>query len=163
MWILWGCDVQARKIAQSKKNKHTVYPIGDGEKKRKESQKPRQKRAPRCDSNPRGYEQGIGPAQQRTGKHEPSQAALVIGRINLINTRQDIGNMQGGETRRSERAKMPKGTAATARAREIRCDTWSRERERDSVYQIARRRRKAKSQEFVKKKGPAMRLEPTWV
>jgi hypothetical protein len=46
---------------------------------------------------------------------------------------------------------MPKGTAATARAREIRCDTWSREREKDSVYPIARRRRKAKSQKFVKK------------
>jgi hypothetical protein len=35
------------------------------------------KRGPRWDSNqnPRGYEQEIGPAQQRTGKHEPSSYA----------------------------------------------------------------------------------------
>jgi hypothetical protein len=44
------------------------------------------------------------------------QATLLIGGIDLINTR-IWANMQGGETRRSEREKMPKGAAATATAR----------------------------------------------
>jgi hypothetical protein len=46
------------------------------------------------------------------------QAALVIGGINLINTRhQDMGNMQGGETRRSEKCPKAKGAAAIAGAK----------------------------------------------
>jgi hypothetical protein len=65
-----------RRATCTAKKKDSVYPIGDGEKWK--SQKfGQKKRGPRWDSNqnPRGYEQEIGPAQQRTGKHEPSSYA----------------------------------------------------------------------------------------
>ena len=54
--------------------KREKFRISD--RRRRKMQKPEvwpKKRGPRWDSNqnPRGYEQEIGPAQQRTGKHEP--------------------------------------------------------------------------------------------
>jgi hypothetical protein len=51
------------------------------------------RRGPRWDLNPRGYEQEIGPGHQRTGRHEPSSCACVIGLggINVISTCEYFG------------------------------------------------------------------------
>jgi hypothetical protein len=42
--------------------------------------------AARRDSNPRGYERGIGPSHLRKGRHEPSSCACDIEDIEVINT-----------------------------------------------------------------------------
>jgi hypothetical protein len=60
-YLYWGCDVQARKIEQSNNKKR--FRISDrrrGEK--REARSSDKKRGPQWDSNPRGYEQEIGPA-----------------------------------------------------------------------------------------------------
>jgi hypothetical protein len=53
--------------------------------KAKRKKKCPKRRGPRWDSNPRGYEQGIGPDHQRTGRHEPSSYTCDRG-INFKNT-----------------------------------------------------------------------------
>jgi hypothetical protein len=69
-----------------------IDPIGDGEKQK--AQKCPKRRGPRWNSNPRGYEQEIGPNQFRKGRHEPS-AALVIGGMGFINTGMEYGQANG--------------------------------------------------------------------
>jgi hypothetical protein len=98
--FFWGVMSKRERLRRARKK---IFRISDRRrrKEKKKSQELRQKRGPRWDSNPRGYEQKIGPAQQRTGKHEPSSYAHDRGHKSYKH--QDIGIMQGGETRRSER------------------------------------------------------------
>jgi hypothetical protein len=77
----WSTYVQARKIAQSTHKKKCLYPIGDGGNQIKSQGlspplPPPKKGGARWESNPRGYEQEIGPAQQRTGKHKAIKLRL---------------------------------------------------------------------------------------
>ena len=66
----WGSNDGVRE-------KDSVYPIGDGEKQKAKNCPKR--RGPRWDSNPRGYEQEIGPNHLRKGRHEPSSCACDRG------------------------------------------------------------------------------------
>jgi len=67
----WGSSGGVRE-------KYSVYPIGDGEKQKAKKGCPK-RRGPRWDSNPRGYEQEIGPNHLRKGRHEPSSYACDRG------------------------------------------------------------------------------------
>jgi hypothetical protein len=108
-----GVRCPSEKYCAEQKRKKP-YIRGDGEKKKAKSLA--KKRAPRWDSNPRGCEQGIGPAQQRTGRHEPSSCACDRGHKSYKH--QDRRWAICKEAKRGDQGdKMPKGTAATARAK----------------------------------------------
>jgi hypothetical protein len=103
----------SEKIAQSK-DFFSVYPIGDGEKKRKKARSTDKKGAHDGTRNHVGMSKRLdlhSKEQESTGH----QAALVIGGINLINTRTwaTCKEAKHGD----QREKIPKGTAATARAK----------------------------------------------
>jgi hypothetical protein len=65
---LRGIRMRSREQRERKR-----FRISDRRRRKAKSKKKCPKRrGPRLDSNPRGYEQGIGPGHQRTGRHEPS-------------------------------------------------------------------------------------------
>jgi hypothetical protein len=99
---LFGGAMSKRERLRRAKKKYSVYPIGDGEKKRKKARSSDKKGAHDGTRTHVGMSKRLDlhSKEQESTSH---QAALVIGGINLINTRTYIGNMQGGETRRSER------------------------------------------------------------
>jgi hypothetical protein len=112
----FGGAMSKRERLRRAKKKDSVYPIGDGENKIKKARSSDKKRGPRWDLNPRGYEQGIGPAQQRTGKHEPSSCAWDRGHKSYKH--QDNRTWATcKEAKHGDQRKCPKGTAATARAK----------------------------------------------
>jgi hypothetical protein len=57
-------SIRRRPREQREREKDFVYPIGDGEK-QKAKKNCTKRRGPRWDSNPRGYEQEIGPSHLR--------------------------------------------------------------------------------------------------
>jgi hypothetical protein len=90
------------KRERLRRAKEKIFRISDQRRRKgnKKSQELRQKRGPRWDSNQRGYEQEIGPAQQRTGKHEPPSCACDRGHKSYKH--QDMCKHARRQTRRSE-------------------------------------------------------------
>jgi hypothetical protein len=75
-WALRGIGRRPRE--QSEREKRVLYIRSETEKSKKQKKCPK-RRGPRWDSNPRGYEQGIGPSHLRKRRHEPSSCACDRG------------------------------------------------------------------------------------
>jgi hypothetical protein len=109
-----GVRCPSEKDCAEQRKKYSVYPIRDGEKVIKKARSSDKKGAHDGTRTNVGMSKRLDlhSKEQESTSH---QAALVIGGINLINTR-TCANMQGGK-HGDLRAKMPKGAAATARAK----------------------------------------------
>ena len=78
--VLGANDIHAANMVRKR------FRISDRRRRKaKRKKKCPKRRGPRWDSNPRGYEQEIGPDHQRTGRHEPSSYTCDRG-INFKNT-----------------------------------------------------------------------------